>query len=602
MSEQPLPPRNEIPKEQIWDLESLFPDAAAWKLAYQQTQELLSQARSFQGRLSETPRTLLAWFEFSEALLQKTFCLYLYASLNLAIDTNDQTYGALNSMACTLMAETTSALAFAEPELIASGFEKINQWMADNPELAVYAHYFDILEKKAEHVRSVEIEELLGDLGDVFATATETHSLLANADMTFPPARDSQGKDWEISHVNIPLLLSMPDQELRRSAFESYSDAHLAYKQTMANCLATGIKRDVFLSRVRRYKSSLEASLAPSNLPIAVYHNVIDTYRKNLPTWHRYWDVRKRALKLDKIHVYDTTAALTTHMPVIPYEQAVEWIAQALEVLGKDYATVARRGMLQERWIDRARNKGKMYGAFSSGAYQTKPFILLNYDDSILELGDVAHEMGHSMHTYLSCQNQPYVYSDYSLFHAEVASNFHQAVVRSYLLETQTDRDFQIAVLEEAMANFQRYLFLMPSLAIFDLEAHERVERGEPLTFDVFTKILGDIFVEGYGPQVEVDYERTGSIWMQFSTHLYSNYYTYQYTTGISAANALAVDVLAGDKKARRSYLAFLKSGGSLYPLDALKLAGLDMVSPDPIEKAFSVLNNFIDRLEALTC
>jgi oligoendopeptidase F len=528
--------------------------------------------------------------------------LNIYAYFNHATDMGDQTFGGLVSMAGGIAAQGMSALAFAEPEMMSIGFGRLKKWMEEEPKLAIYGHYFEALEKKSEHVRSVEVEELLGSLADVFGTATSTHGLLANADLTFKPAQDSKGKDLDLNHSNIGEFLANPDRELRRTAYNNYADAHLAFKNTMANCLQTGIKRDVFQARTRRYQSTLEASLSPNNLPVEVYKNVIATYRKNLPVWHRFWDVRKRALKLDTMHVYDSRTALTKKMPEIPYELAVKWITEGLEVLGKDYAAIANKGMLKDRWVDRARNKGKTFGAFSGGMFGGKPLILQSYDNSIYSLSTLAHEVGHSMHSYLSWHTQPFVYSDYSLFHAEVASNFHQAIVRDHLLKIQADRDFQIAVIEEAMANFYRYLFIMPSLSIFDLEAHERAERGEPLTFEVLTKILGDVFVEGYGPAVEVDFERAGSVWMQFSTHLYENFYTYQYTTGISAANALAVNILGGNEKARDNYLKFLKSGGSLYPLDALKLAGIDMSSPEPVEKAFSVLNSFIDRLEKLVC
>jgi len=259
-----------------------------------------------------------------------------------------------------------------------------------------------------------------------------------------------------------------------------------------------------------------------------------------------------------------------------------------------------RRGLTEQRWVDVYPNQGKRMGAYSHGVHGTHPYILMSYNDDIFSMSTLAHELGHSMHSYLTWQSQPLVYADYSLFVAEVASNFNQAMVRAHLLDTNHDRDFQIAVIEEAMANFYRYFFIMPTLARFELEIHQRIERGEALTADSMIALMADLFQEGYGDEVQVDRARVGSTWCQFSTHLYSNFYVYQYATGIAAANALAADILAGKPGAAENYLAFLKAGGSLYPLDALKLAGVDMATPAPVERAFGVLASYVDRLETL--
>jgi oligoendopeptidase F len=481
------------------------------------------------------------------------------------------------------------------------GFETLGDWMEQEPRLVIYAHFFDQLQRRQEHVRSAEVEELLSQMTDPFRSATSTHGVLADADLIFSPAHGTEDKaPIEIAQGNIAALLSQPDREVRRTAWENYADAHLAVKNTMANCIAVGVKQHVFLARARRYTSAIEAALKPHNVPVKVFHNLIKTFRRNLPTWHRYWRLRRRVLGYEKLYAYDVRAPLTANMPRVSFEQAVEWIVEGMKPLGEEYVGIVQRGALEQRWVDVYPNKGKRAGAYSSGAPGKHPFILMNFNDDVFSMSTLAHEFGHSMHSYYAWRTQPFVYSQYPTFLAEVASNFNQALVRAYLLDTYDDPDFQIAIIEEAMGNFHRYFFIMPMLALFELEIHERVERGEGLTVESLIALMTDLFSEGYGDEVEIDAERVGITWAQFPTHMYLNFYVFQYATGISGAHALAEGVLAGEKDAAENYLAFLKAGGSLYPLDALQLAGVDLASPEPVEQTFAVLARMVDRLEEL--
>ena len=468
--------------------------------------------------------------------------------------------------------------------------------------MAIYAHYLDSLFKRQAHIRSAEVEEILGQLSDVFRTASSTHSVLADADLTFAPAipAGDNADPLPVAQGTMGALITHPDREVRRTSFESYADAYLAHKNSMANALSAGIKQDVFNMRVRGYNSSLEASLTPNHIPVQVFHNTIDTFCRHLPTWHRYWRLRRQVLGYDQLHVYDIKAPLTATRPAVPYADAVRWIVAGMKPLGHDYVAALERGLRHERWVDVYPNQGKRSGAFSTGVKGTHPFILMSYSDDVFSLSTLAHELGHSMHSYLAWQNQPFIYSRYTLFVAEVASNFNQAMVRDFLLRTQQDPDFQIALLEEAMSNYHRYFFIMPTLARFELAIHEQVERGQALTAESMMTLMTDLFREGYGDEMAVDADRVGITWAQFPTHLYSNFYVYQYTTGIAGANALARRVLAGEPGAVEAYLAFLRAGNSLYPLDALRLAGVDMTSPEPVEAAFGVLASYVDRLEAL--
>jgi oligoendopeptidase F len=590
-----------VDKRFTWDAESVFADEAAWEAAVETILAKLPDLAEFKGHLGDSPEMLADWFDAAETAQRLMGKVVVYALMSYSVDSADQAAAARSDRTRTTNALLGAAMSFAIPELIAIGFPKLREWVARSPRLGHLGHFVDRLQKMTGHVRSPEVEELLTQASDPLSSALSVHGVLANTDLRFEPASGAQGEE-EVAQGTIGALLTSPDRELRRTAFENYADAHLAMQHAMAANLAAGVKRDVFYSRARGYASSLEAALEPNHIPAAVFHNVIRAFRDNLGTWHRYWRVRRKALGLETLKPYDTRAQLGPSMKV-PYEQAVEWIAQGVKPLGDEYVRVLRKGALEERWVDVYPNKGKRMGAFSTGVPGTFPFIFMSYNDDIYSMSTLAHELGHSMHSYYTRKTQPFVYSSYGLFQAEVASNMHQALARRHLFATNKDREFQIAVIEEAMANFYRYFFIMPSLARLELEIHERVEAGDALTADYLNDLMADLMSEVHGSEVEVsekDRARIGSTWAQFHTHLYSNFYVYQYATGIAGANHLAERVAAGDAKAVEAYLAFLKSGGSMYPLDGLKLAGVDMTSPEPVASAFAVLAEMVGRLEEL--
>jgi oligoendopeptidase F len=603
MSQGRLPARKDVPVEHTWDAGSVFATEPEWEAEFQAIERRLPDLAEFKGHLAEGPGTLADWFATSEQVLRSLGKVVVYTTLFAAVDSTDQAAVARADRARGLGSRVDAEMSFAEPELLAVGNDNLRAWVAEEPRLAGYAHYFDRLDKRREHVRSAEVEELLSRAADPFGTAVSIHGILANAELSFPTANDLEGDQHEVAQGTISALVASSDRELRKTAWENYTDAHLAMRNTMAACVATGVKRDVFVTRTRRYQSSLEAALAPNHIPVEVFHNMLDTFRLNIPTWRRYWKIRRRALGLDTLHVYDTRASLTKDQQPLPFQQAVDWVLEGVQPLGEEYAEVLRRGIREQRWVDVYPNRGKRMGAFSSGAPGTHPFVFMSYTDDIFSMSTLAHEIGHSMHSYYSRASQPFVYARYGLFVAEVASNFHQALVRAHLLATNSDPAFQISVIEEAMANFYRYFFVMPSLARFELETHQRVERGEALTANSLNDLMADLLLEVYGDEVELregDRERVGSTWAQFHTHLYSNFYVFQYATGIAGANWLAERVLAGESGAAQSYLDFIKAGGSLYPLDALRVAGVDMTRREPVEKAFQVMASMVDRLDRL--
>ena len=600
MSSHTLPARSEVPKQQTWNAESVFPGWKEWEASFATVSARLPDLAEFKGHLGDGPAALADWLETAEAVQKELSRVVFYAQMTTSCDALDQDAVAKADRARGLASRAAATTSFAEPEMLAIGTDRLQVWTQEEPRLGLYGHYLERLAKKAPHVRSDEVEEVLSQSLDPMNAAGQAHSILANADLKFEAARDSTGREHEVAQGTIDGLLRSSDRDLRRSAYESYHDAHLALKNTMATTLGGGIKRDVYVSRARRYPSSLDASLSAGHIPTSVFHAMLDTYRKNLGTWHRYWALRKRALKLDKQYPYDTRANLTTEEPVVTYEQAVEWIAEGLAPLGDDYVAVLKKGSLEERWVDIYPNRGKRMGAFSFGAPGTHPFIMMSFKDDVFSLSTLAHELGHSMHSYFTRRDQPYVYTGYGLFMAEVASNFNQAMVRAHLLKANSDPNFQIAVIEEAMSNFFRYFFIMPSLARFELETHERVERGEALTADSLNGLMADLLYEGYGSAVEIDRDRVGITWAEFHTHLYSNFYVYQYATGIAGANWLAQGILDGRPGAVENYRRFLSMGGSKYPLDGLREAGVDMTSPEPVERAFGVMGSMVDRLENL--
>ncbi len=593
------PPRSKVEKSQTWNSESVFKNRRAWQDELNGVLGSLDTVKRFQGRLAEGPATLWEALAAYEQLIARAARVYMYAMFAYAVDTTNQQSSGSVGKAASMFGQVAAAVAFLSPEVISIGRAKLDEWMKQEPKLALYGHSFDDLFRKQGHIRSGEVEELLGMLADPFQGPQNTASMITNADFKFSPAENGKGRKLEVTQSSIHQILGTADRKARQTAWNRYMDRHVEFKNTLASNLATSLKSNVFQMRAHKHESSLAASLFDNNVPVEVFHNLIDTFKRMLPVWHRYFEIRRKALGQAHLTYYDMWAPLAKRDAKITFKEAVDMICAGLQPMGKEYTDTIRKGCLEQRWVDYAANKGKQNGAFSFGSPGTYPFIMMSFTGEVGSMSTLAHELGHSMHSYLTWKNQPLAYSEYSLFVAEVASNFHQAMVRAHLLNTARNRNFQIALIEEAMSNFFRYFFQMPTLARFELEIHQRIEKGEALTADSMIDLMADLFTEGFGPKVKVDRPRVGMVWSTFS-HLFSDYYVYQYATGISGAHALSGRILRGEPNAVEDYLDFLRSGSSAYPLDVLRRAGVDLASPKPIEETFAVMESYIDRLEEL--
>jgi oligoendopeptidase F len=572
MTEDHVLKRKDAHPESLWSGDRVFASWKEWEAEYQTVQEHYAGLAKFSGKLLTSPAVLVEWMGIVNDLSLKTGRLAMFARFATTVDGSDIEAKTALGQAASLQAQFAAATSFSVPELVQDA-EKLRSWSENEPELKLFAHFFDNLIRQQKHLRSAEVEEILSMVNEPFVSVNHTFTELVNNDLAFDEAVDSHGKPYMITQSTFSSSLQSEDRKRRKTAWENYMDSYLSMQNTLAANYIAWIKQQVFMARVRGYSSVLEMRLSPFNLPLEVFHNLIDTFKKNLPVWHRYWDVKREALGLEEIRPYDLWAPVGKNPPVVPYPKAVDWICDSLAILGDEYAPVMRRGALEDRWVDWAPNIEKRQGAASWRRYLMPPWIFMSYNNSVFSLSTLAHELGHSMHTYLASE-------------------------KAYLREIKkNDPNFMVAMVEEAMANFHRYFFIMPTLARFEYEVFTRAEQGKPLSVKIFNELMSELFAEGYGETLKTDPKRTGITWATF-LHLYMPFYTFQYAIGISAAHALGSKVLSGDAGASENYLKFLKAGGSRYTMDLFNLAGVDMTTPAPVISAYKDMEENIDLLE----
>jgi oligoendopeptidase F len=595
--------RKDAPKESTWNREAVYPTWKDWEVDLKAALKELPELSEYNGRLKEGPEVLADWFELRGKHWRRMQILVEFAYWAQTVDSTDVAAKGYYGQAKNLEGKFKAATAFAEPQLLALD-ETVLEWTEKEPRLAVYKHYLDNLLRLKAHQRSEEVEEILSKLAETFDGAEQSATELADADLTFREAVDSQGKSHHVYQANLDIALQDPDRERRRTAWESYFDGYLSMENTLASIYLTSVKQWMLLADVLGYGSVLEMMLSPTKLPLEVFHNLIATFQKHIPLWHRYWEVKGRILGADAMRPYDVWAPIMENPPVIPYQQSVDWICESLKPMGEEYVSLLRHGSLEGRWVDWAPNIEKRQNAASSSQVGRKPpFIYMSYDDSVMALSTLAHELGHSMHGAYTAENQPDIYNTYDCISstvAETASNFHQTMMRAYLREFKVDdRDFQLALIDEAMGNYHRYFFIMPTLARFEYEVFTRASEGKALTAKELNAIMLELYAEGYGKTMKIDPERTAITWAQF-LHLYEPFYTFQYAIGISAADALAEKILAGETGAAERYVELLKAGGSMYTMELFELAGVDMSTPAPVEASFKTMEGLIDQLGEL--
>ena len=593
-----VPERGDLEEEYTWALDEMFTTDEAWEAAYETVEERLDGLRAYEGQVTDDADTLRAVLELREELMREVSNVASYARMRSDEDTRNQEYQALSARAQSLASEASSAASFIEPELQRADRETLDAYLDAEPALQQYDHYLDDVMRMKPHTRSAEVEELLAELSEVTGASSDIYGMLSNADMTFPTVEKPAGDAVEITQSNFTSLLKNPDRTFRRTVYERYMDEWGEYRNTVASSLKNSVKADVKTARARNYETAREAALDGPNVPVDVYDALVETVEANLDVLHRHVDLKTDRLGIDEVRMHDLYAPLTDgDAPDVSYEQAKEWVTEAVAPLGEEYQSRLAEG-LESRWVDVYENKGKRSGAYSGGTYDSQPYILMNYQDDAASMYTLAHELGHSMHSELTSEAQPYVYSNYEIFVAEVASTVNEALLTHHLLDTVEDERLRRSVLDEYLERVRSTLFRQTLFADFEHQIHTISEEGGALTPDKLDERYGDLKRDYYA-NADVD-ERIEREWMRIP-HFYYNYYVYQYATGISAANAIVDRILDEGEPAAEGYLAFLRKGSREYPLELLRGAGVDMASPEPVEAAIDAYERYVVEFEALS-
>jgi oligoendopeptidase F len=592
-----LPSRSEVAEEYTWRLEDIFANDEEWEKEFQAVKDSLPKLTEFQGRLAESADHLLQALRNHDEVMMRIEKLYTYARMRSDQDTANSFYQGLSSRILSLYTQAASLKAYFVPEILSIEEEKIEAFLAENEELQIYRYALQVISQKKEHVLSPSEEALLAGASEVMGSSGTTARMLSDADLKFPTIIDEQGQEVEVSHGRYIEFLRGDDRRVRKDAFKAMYSTYGQFINTFASTLSSTVKKHNFLAKVRKYRSARHAALSTNQIPEIVYDQLVETINEHLPLLHRYLDLRKRVMGLEELHMYDVYAPLIKDVKIrLTYEEAQELLLEGLAPMGEEYLSIIKEGF-ENRWVDVYENKGKRSGAYSSGAYGTNPYILMNWQNNIDNLFTLAHEFGHSVHSYYTRKNQPYVYGDYSIFVAEVASTCNEALLNDYLLKTTTDQKRRIYLLTHQLEDFRATVYRQTMFAEFEHLIHQKDQRNEALTAEALTELYYKLNQKYFGPNVVSDPE-IGHEWARIP-HFYYNYYVYQYATGFSAATALSRQILTEGEPAVKRYIQFLKSGSSASPIEVLKRAGVDMTSPEPIRAALQVFKEQLDELEA---
>ena len=603
--EKLLKKRSEMDPAFMWHLEDLYQSDQVWDQDYEELSGKIAELASYEGRLAEGPETFLSYMKKKEAFMKQFERIYVYANQRYHEDTGNSFYQEMTGKAQMLAVQINSATTFEEPELIAIGKDKIDTWFEDpaqGQEMEVYRRLFYELFRLQDHVLSKDKEDILTEAADVTGEIANAFSMFNNADLKFPSIKGKEGEEIPVSHGRYTLLLESRDRDIRREAFASVYSQYGQYRNTLASLFQANLKNAAFFARVRKYGSSLDAALDGGEIPVSVYTQLIESVHDHMDLMHRYVGLRKRALGLSELHMYDLYAPMTADVDMkVPFEEAKELVKKGLEPLGEEYGKVLAQGM-DGGWIDVYENQGKRSGAYSWGAYGTHPYVLMNYQDNLNNVFTLAHEMGHSMHSYYSDLNQPYPYAGYRIFVAEVASTCNEALLMEYLLAHTEDKKEKMYLINYFLEQFKGTLYRQTMFAEFEKITHEKVWNREPLTAEILNDIYYKLNQEYFGQEICID-EEIASEWSRIP-HFYTPFYVYQYATGYSAAIAISRRLLSSDPEeraaAREGYFRFLGGGSSMNPIDLLKLTGTDMTTREPVESALKLFGDLLDQMEVL--
>ncbi|QFG01112.1 oligoendopeptidase F [Psychrobacillus glaciei] len=591
--------REEVEQHLTWKLEDIFASNDVWDKEFKEVLELSQEAASFKGTVENGADALLAVLTYRDELTGRLRKLYSYAHMRHDQDTANSVYQAMESRIKSLYVKVSTELSFLVPEILSVDEAIITGYLTKNEGLKVYSQLLEEINKERPHVLSQEKEALLAQFSEIAGASSDTFGKLNNADLEFPFIKDEEGNEVQMTHGRYSRFLESEDRRVREDAFKAVYDTYGKFRNTFASTLTGNVKGDNLIAKIRNYSSAREAAMSNNHIPESVYENLVETINKNIHLLHRYVGLRKKVLGLEELHMWDLLTPLVKEVDMeFTYEQACEIMLNSFEPLGEEYIAIVKKG-LEDRWVDVVETKGKRSGAYSSGSYGTNPYILMNWQNNMDNLFTLAHEFGHSLHSYYTRENQPYVYGDYSIFVAEVASTCNEALLNDYLLKTIEDPKKRIYLLNHWLEGFKGTIFRQTMFAEFEHIIHQLDQDGEALTSDKLTEEYYKLCKKYFGDEVVID-EQIGLEWARIP-HFYYNYYVYQYATGLSAATALSNQILTEGKPAVDRYInEFLKAGCSDYPIEVLKKAGVDMNTAAPIEEACRVFEEKLNELEQL--
>lgn len=594
--------RSEIADKYKWDLASVYKSDAEWRAAKDAISARLGEIEKFRGTLTKSAANLLKCLEFNSELNKEATKLFLYAGMNSDLDTRDMKYTGMKQELQQMFADFGAKAAFIQPEILTADWSVIDNFIKSEPKLDPYRIGLDNLFRQKKHTLSEQEERILALSGMIGGVPGSIYNTFSNAEMPAPEVTLSDGKKVTLTGTMYGNYRTLPNRADRILVFEAFYNNLEKFKATYGEMLYGNVQADIFQAKARHYESSLEAATYPNNIPVSVYHALVDNVNKNLGAFHRYLQIKKRMMGVDTLKYLDLYAPVVKNVNLkYSYDEASKIILEALKPLGKDYVETVKKG-LDERWIDVYPTPGKQSGAYSNGAlYDGHPFILLNYTENYMDVSTMAHELGHSMQSYLSNKKQPYPLADYQTFVAEVASTFNEVLLFNYMIKNETNDDIKLSLLMNWLDGFKGTLFRQTQFADYELRIHEAAEKGLPLTGETLSKMYMDLVKSYYGSDKGIcKIDNYIEMEWAYIPHFYYNFYVYQYSTSFTASIALAEKVMSGDADALKRYIDFLSAGGSDYPIELLKKAGVDMTTADPLEKTIASMNKVMDEIEKI--